>query len=87
MRLDLFLKVSRLVPRRSLAQAMCEAGAVYVNGSQAKSSHPVRTGDELRINQRGFLTTYRVLSIPTGQVSKANATSLYELVSKEANSN
>ena len=46
MRLDLFLKVSRLVPRRSLAQEFCDAGVVSVNGASAKSSKEVKAGDE-----------------------------------------
>ena len=85
MRLDLFLKVSRLVPRRTLAQQMCEAGAIKLNGSRAKSAHLVRTGDELVIRQRGRLSTIRVLDVPAvKQVSRSAATSLYEIVGVES---
>jgi len=84
MRLDLFLKLSRLVPRRTVAQQMCEAGAVKLNGSTAKSAHAVRPGDEIVIRQRGRLSTIRVLDVPAKQVSKAAALSLYEITGIES---
>ena len=84
MRLDLFLKLSRLVPRRTLAQQMCEAGAVKLNGSPAKSAHLARPGDEIVIRQRGRLSTIRVLDVPSKQVSKSAALSLYEIVGVES---
>ena len=84
MRLDVYLKFSRLVPRRTLAQQMCEAGAVRVNGAPAKSARLVRAGDELAIRQRGRVTTVRVLDVPERPPSKAQAASLYETVSVES---
>ena len=84
MRLDVYLKLSRLVPRRTQAQQMCEAGAVRVNGAQAKSARDVRVGDELAIRQRGRITTVRVLDVPEKPPSKAQAPSLYETVSVES---
>lgn len=79
MRLDIFLKQSRLVPRRTLAQQMCEAGAVSLNGSPAKSSREVRVGDTLAIRQRGRITTARILDVPARPPSKAQASTLYEI--------
>ncbi|HWP44142.1 MAG TPA: RNA-binding S4 domain-containing protein [Blastocatellia bacterium] len=84
MRLDLFLKLSRLEPRRSVAQQMCEAGAVTLNGARAKSAHTVRAGDQIAIRKRGRIITVRVVDIPSRPPSKAEAASLYELVSDEA---
>jgi ribosomal 50S subunit-recycling heat shock protein len=84
MRLDLFLKQSRLVPRRTLAQQMCEAGAVSVNGTAAKSAREVRAGDEVAIRQRGRITTIRVLIVPLKPPSKAEAGRLYETLSVES---
>src|SRR5262245_13446748 len=85
MRLDLFLKLSRLVPRRTLAQEMCEAGAVKVNGLRAKSSHEVRETNQISIRQRGRITTVRVLTVPSSkQTSKRDALSLYETISVES---
>jgi ribosomal 50S subunit-recycling heat shock protein len=83
MRLDLFLKHSRLIIRRTVAQQLCEAGAVMVNDAPAKSSREVRTGDKISIKQRGKITTVRVLQIPQKQISKAQAASLYEILSVE----
>ena len=83
MRLDLFLKQSRLVPRRTLAQEMCEAGAVKVNGAAAKSSREVRAGDKISVKQRGRITTVSVLQIPLRPPAKAAAASLYEILGVE----
>jgi len=81
MRLDLFLKASRLSPRRSTAQQLCDAGLVTVNGGTAKSAHPVRMGDEILIRRRDRLTKVRVLSVPkTHNVARKDASSLYELL-------
>ena len=84
MRLDIFLKLSRLVPRRTLAQEMCEAGVVKVNGLRAKSAHEVREGDLLSLRQRGKITTVRVLNVPSKPPSKREAQSLYETISVES---
>ena len=84
MRLDVFLKLSRLVPRRTVAQQLCEAGAVTLNDAQAKSAREVRAGDRLSIQQRGRITTVRVLDIPLKPPSKAQAATLYEILGVEA---
>lgn len=85
MRLDLFLKTSRLVPRRSLAQELCDAGRISVNGSVAKSSKEIKPGDELEIRRRGRVTQIVVNVVPsTKQVSKQSAHELYRLVSDES---
>lgn len=84
MRLDLFLKSSRLIVRRSLAQEFCDAGLVTLNGSAAKSSKEVKAGDLIGIKRRNRLTKVRVSELPsTKQVSKAAADKLYEIVSDE----
>ena len=63
---------------------MCDAGAVNLNGSPAKSAHAVRPGDLIAIRQRGRLSTVRVLNLPARQVSKAAALALYEVVGVES---
>ena len=76
MRLDLFLKASRLSARRTLAQKICDAGRVSLNGNVAKSSHVVKAGDEIVIRRHNKLTTVRVLSVPTArQTSRKEANS------------
>lgn len=88
MRLDLFLKVSRLLPRRSLAQEFCEKNLVKVNGSTAKSSRTVSVGDEIEIKRRDRTTVIRVLAVPSSkQVSKEAAAGLYDVSSETANEN
>jgi ribosomal 50S subunit-recycling heat shock protein len=82
MRLDLFLKASRLSPRRTVAQALCDAGLVSVNGVAAKSSRAVHVSDEISLRRRNHLLTIRVLNLPaTRQTSRSDASSLYEIVS------
>jgi ribosomal 50S subunit-recycling heat shock protein len=82
MRLDLFLKASRLSPRRTVAQALCDAGLVSVNGAPAKSSRAVRVRDEISLRRRNHLLTVRVLILPaTRQTSRSDASSLYEILS------
>ena len=70
--------------RRTVAQELCEAGAVEVNGAAARSSRTVREGDEIKIRRRGRLLTARVTSVPAvRQPSKAEAASLYEVIGDE----
>jgi len=84
MRLDLFLKASRLCSRRTVAQKICEAGRVSINGSLAKSSHAVKKGDEIVIRSREKATSIRVLSLPTTrQTSRNDARTLYEVLGEE----
>ncbi len=82
MRLDQFLRASRLVLRRTVAQELCEAGAVTVNGATARASRAVREGEEVTVRRRGRALTVRVLTVPQSkQLSRADAPSLYEIVS------
>ncbi len=84
MRLDLFLKASRLILRRTLAQKYCDANLVKVNNTPAKSSRDIKTGDEIEIMRRNRLTRVRVLQVPDKkQVSKTDAPNLYEIISDE----
>lgn len=80
MRIDHFLRASRLVVRRTLAQELCAAGAVLVNGIPAKSSRNVEVGDQITLRRWNDQTlTVRVSAIPsTRQISKHEASTLYE---------
>jgi ribosomal 50S subunit-recycling heat shock protein len=81
MRLDLFLKASRLCPRRSVAQELCEAGGVLLNGVAAKQAREVRAGDKLTVRRRDQWLTVRVLNVPTSrQTSRSEASTLYEII-------
>ncbi|HEY0429169.1 MAG TPA: RNA-binding S4 domain-containing protein [Pyrinomonadaceae bacterium] len=84
MRLDLFLKTSRLILRRSLAQKFCDANLVKVNSQAAKSSKEIKPGDEIEIKRSNRILKVRVADIPAKkQVAKQDASSLYEILSEE----
>ena len=83
MRLDLFLKLTRLCPRRSVAQQLCDAGFVFLNGRPAKSSHAVKPTDEIVIRRRDHETTVRVINVPVVRnVPRREASSLIEVISE-----
>ena len=82
MRLDQYLRASRIVTRRAVAQELCDAGAVEVNGQPARSSRTVRVGDLITVRRRERALTVRVRTVPESkQVSRAEAASLYEIIS------
>lgn len=82
MRLDQFLRASRLVVRRTVAQELCEAGAVEVNGAVARSARTVRVGDEIALKRRDRRLLVRVLAIPASkQTARGEAHTLYEILS------
>jgi len=87
MRLDKFLQVSRIIKRRTLANEICDRGAVLVNGQTAKASRKVQPGDRIEVNlgSKGILIV-EVLEVPAGNVSKAKADSLYRVISRETSS-
>jgi ribosomal 50S subunit-recycling heat shock protein len=80
-RLDLFLKLTRLCPRRSVAQQLCDAGLVLLNGRPAKPSHAVKPADEIVIRRGDREVTVRALNVPAVRnVSRREANSLIEVV-------
>lgn len=79
MRIDKFLKVSRIIKRRTVASEMTQAGRVLVNGSKAKPATNVKPGDIVEIGFGQGKTRIRVKEIrPT--VRKEEALELYELL-------
>lgn len=79
MRLDKFLKVSRVIKRRSVANEACDNAHVTVNGRPAKASYDVKVGDILEITFGERTLKIRVADVQE-HVGKANATELYEVV-------
>lgn len=79
MRIDKFLKVSRILKRRSLAAEAATGGRVKINGRTAKPSHEVREGDVLEIGFNSGAVKFRVLKIKE-TVRKEEAESLYEVL-------
>jgi len=80
MRLDKFLKVSRLIKRRTVANAVSEMGRVLVNGSPAKPAKQLKIGDIIEIEYASKVEKAVVLVIPTGNVSVQEASGLYKLI-------
>jgi ribosomal 50S subunit-recycling heat shock protein len=81
MRLDLYLKLSRLVPRRTGAKELCDAGEVRVNGQPAKAGREMRPGDRVTLLLPSREITVEVLSLPEGKsVSKAAARELFRVI-------
>lgn len=79
MRLDKYLKVSRLIKRRTVANEACDAEKVSVNGKPARASCDVKVGDEIEINMGKSPLKIRVLKV-VEVVGKDGASDLYEVV-------
>lgn len=76
MRLDKFLKVSRIIKRRSVANEAASGGRVSVNGKQAKPGAEIKVGDILEIRFGERVSRFEILSI-SEHVSKADAADMY----------
>ena len=79
MRLDKYLKVSRIIKRRSVANDACDAGKVEVNGKIARASYDVKVGDEIKITLGTNLKSYRVLLV-TEHALKEAASKMFEQI-------
>lgn len=79
MRIDKFLKVSRLLKRRTIAQEACDGGRVKVNDRTVKPSYQLKIGDVVEIGFNSGAVKFRVLDIKE-TVRKEQAESLYEIL-------
>ena len=84
MRIDKFLKVSRILKRRTLAQQACEKGKVIVNGKEVKPAKQIKIGDEVELQFTGGAVKFRILNIKE-TVKKDEAATLYEIISEDGN--
>ncbi len=80
MRLDQYLKHTRIIKQRSVAKWACDSGRVSISGRKAKAGTEVRVGDEMSITLRDSHLIIRVVEVPTGNVSKERAAALYEVI-------
>ena len=80
MRLDKFLKVSRLIKRRTVANEISDTGRVYVNGNIAKPAKTLKVGDIIKIEYANKNVVVKVLVIPAGNVSIQQSSELYEII-------
>jgi ribosomal 50S subunit-recycling heat shock protein len=78
MRLDKYLKVTRLIKRRTLANEACDAGKVFINGKPARASYDIKIGDIIEINI-GKPFRAEVLNI-TEYATKENAADNYRVI-------
>ncbi|MCR5283067.1 MAG: RNA-binding S4 domain-containing protein [Lachnospiraceae bacterium] len=76
MRLDKYLKVSRLIKRRTVANEACDAGRVMINGKEAKAGTAVKPGDQITISFGNRNVSVEVLSV-TETVRKEQAKEMY----------
>ena len=79
MRLDKFLKVSRIIKRRTVANDACDTEHVFVNGRRAKASYDVKEGDVVEITFGQRVLKFRVLQVKE-TVAKSDASALYEII-------
>lgn len=82
MRLDKYLKVARLIKRRTLAKEMAEQQRIKINGTIAKPSSSVAVADEIEIIFGQKILTVKVLALKE-HVKKEEATALYEIIREE----
>lgn len=80
MRIDKFLKVSRILKRRTVAQEACDASKVLINGKIAKPSSAVKIGDEVELRYSAGTLKFRVLNVKE-TIKKDEAATLYEVLS------
>lgn len=82
MRLDKYLKVSRIVKRRTVANELCDAGRVIVNGNPAKASYDVAIGDVVEVGFGGKKLKAKIKEIKE-HVRKEEASELYDVILDE----
>jgi len=82
MRLDKYLKVSRIIKRRTVAKEASEGGRVTLNGKVAKPSTEVKVGDVMEIRFGEKMAKFRILAVAE-TVRKADAGAMYELIEGE----
>lgn len=82
MRLDKFLKVSRIIKRRSVAKEVADKGRIQINGKLAKSSSTLKVGDILQI-QFGNKTLEVKVLVLQDSTKKEDASKMYEILSEK----
>lgn len=82
MRLDKFLKVSRIIKRRTVAKEVCDKGRVKINGQVAKAGSVVKVGDELTIQFGNKIITFKIERLEES-IKKEEALSMYTITNEE----
>lgn len=81
MRLDKFLKVSRIIKRRTVANEICQKGYILINKKVAKPSTPLKLGDEMTINFAKKEVVYKILELKDS-TKKEDATKMFSIISE-----
>lgn len=81
MRIDKFLKVSRIIKRRTVAQEAADAKRITINGAQAKPAKEVKEGDVVSVRFGDNTLTFRVLSVKE-TAKKEEACAMYEIINQ-----
>lgn len=83
MRLDQYLKETRIIKRRTIAKQMCDEGFVFVNSKKAKASYEVKIGDEIEIYFKQKKSKYLIQEIPRKGIRKSEASNYYKMIGEE----
>ena len=79
MRLDKYLKISRIIKRRTLAKEICDQGRVKINDRSAKAGSDIVMGDILEIDFGSKIVTFKVMQV-LAHANKADASTMYEVL-------
>ena len=82
MRLDKFLKVARVIKRRTVAKKVADSEKIEVNGVSKKSSYEVKIGDIVELTYYDSKIKFKVVQIPLGNVGKDRADDLIEIINE-----
>ncbi len=85
MRLDKYLKLTRILKRRTQAKELCDEGRIYIDDRIAKASSNVKIGQVITINFKRRKVIFEVLNVPEGNVRKSEADTLYRILRIEEN--
>ncbi len=85
MRLDKYLKLTRILKRRTQAKELCDEGKIYIDNRVAKASTSIKVGQIVTINFKRRKVIFEVLNVPEGSVRKSEADTLYRILRIEEN--
>ncbi|HNR65397.1 MAG TPA: RNA-binding S4 domain-containing protein [Atribacterota bacterium] len=83
MRIDKFLKISRVIKRRTEAKYACENNCVRINGRIAKAGDLVKISDKIEIQFRYKILAIEISRIPDGNIPASSASQLYQVIKEE----
>ena len=83
MRIDQYLKMTRIIKQREAAKKACDRGQILIGEQPVKPSRGVQIGDRITLNLTNCRMEIEVLDVPVGNVSKARSATLYTLICGE----